>query len=276
MPIPFTCSCGYSGEEDDALLGKLSACPRCGELQRVGGEQRKGVRADRPQPPAWADRPAPAQAKHDPYAPPASTSPYAPPQAEWSQPGPGRYGDLPPRDLEHEAHVIAIGAWNQIGGALLVAFGLLGGLMFLGGAAASKGQGPALIAVFGAFLFVFVLLGGAMFVVGAGLRSMKNWARWVTGVLIVLQLLSSAVNVIQQPSAILGAGISTAWNVAILWALFCERANALFDASYQQTFLRSPGQPRWTASPFFWLPFVMCLLGCCLAAAAGGMVGAMR
>ncbi|MCA8921063.1 MAG: hypothetical protein KDD82_04595 [Planctomycetes bacterium] len=272
MGVPFHCACGYSGEEDEALLGKLSACPRCGELQRVGGEQRTGVRAERPEPkaptpPAWADRAAPK----NPYAPPTA-SPYAPPRSEW---GAAEVGDGPPRDLDHEAHVVAIGAWQQIGGALLVAFGLLaGGMAVLGGASMGRRAGPA-FAVAGVMLVFLVGVGGVMFVIGHGLRTLKNWSRWVCGALIGLQLLAQGVNVVQNPQAILGAGISSVWNVAILWALFCERANHLFAPEYQDALRYTPGSPRWTSSPFFWLPFVFCLLGCCLGGLAGGFAGAM-
>lgn len=261
MGIPFQCACGYVGHLDAAQAGTLAPCPRCGELQRVGGAQHRGARAERPTPPAWADKPAPPPRTENPYAPPGAASPYAPPQSAWSEPEDQGFRG-PRRDLDHEAHVVAIGAWQQIAGVLLVCFGLFaGGMAVLGSA---RRSGSSEFAVAGVLLLFLCGIGVVMFLVGGGLRTMKNWARWVCGVLIGLQLLSYVVNVLLEPTAILGVSIGGAYNVALLWALFCERANVLFSPDYQSTLRRVPGSPRWVASPFFWLPFVFCLLGCCL------------
>ena len=261
MGIPFQCACGYVGEHDAAQAGKLAPCPRCGELQRVGGAQQQGVRAERPTPPAWADKPAPPPRAENPYAPPGAASPYAPPQSAWSEPE-GQDFRGPRRDLDHEAHVVAIGAWQQIAGVLLVCFGLFAGGMAV--LTTAKRSGGSEFALAGVLLLFMCAIGVVMFLVGGGLRTMKNWARWVCGVLIGLQLLSQVVNVLFDPTAILGVFIGGAYNVALLWALFCQRANVLFSPDYQHTLRRVPGSPRWVASPFFWLPFVFCLLGCCL------------
>lgn len=260
MKIPFDCPCGYDGEEDEALRGKLTPCPRCGQLQVVGGAQRKGVRRERPPEPAFERRSAYEDPDPDenPYAPPSSDRHQRPVQEEWVRP---QYDDsaIPVRDPEHEAHIRAIAVWQFISAGLLV----VGAFLVAGLMATGIGLSPPLLVALG------LALAALCYGLGRALWDLKGWSRWVYGALTGLGLVSNVIGAIHDPSTLLSGGVSSGWSLAILWALFCNRADPLFRPEYQEALRMRAAHVEWARSPFFWGPFAFC----CLAGVAGFFFG---
>lgn len=185
---------------------------------------------------------------------PKSSDPYAPPKAAVDAPRRIDRGAAN-RDLAAEGHIQAMAVWYRIQ-AVLVGIAVLA-MIVLGGVQTL----PIALIVGGVGAFCYFL--------GSSLMAYKGWARIVVGLFTCLGLLGCVAGVVAEPNfaGLLSNGISGAWNVAILWALFGERGARVFAPGYRI----DRQQVRWWVSPFFWLPFLMLGLAFALLFVAGAM-----
>lgn len=256
MPIPFTCACGHTAALDDDLGGKLAPCPRCGELQRVGGAPRRGVRAERrEEAPYLAPEGRAPAGDANPYSPPRSgPRPRAPEPEPTHQEWPQARPRFVERNVVHEEHVIGTGMCFMVMAALTAALGVLVAIN-LTNAAPPPGL-PPLATNYRFVLGIYFGMALVLVSLGYGLTRLQPWARWATVGLLSLQVLAVLAGLLD------GAGslelytcvTTTAYNGAVLWALCTPVAAPLFRASYREQLVHAVGGCDWKVSPFFWGP----------------------
>jgi len=202
----------------------------------------------------------------------AAHDPYAPPQADVDEQtyrrGP-RGGREAKRDLQAEAHIVAIGIWQRISGVLMIALGGIFGIAMMAGAFAGPGRnkGGMIIAVllFGA---IFIGISVLYYMIGVSLMKYANWARIAMVVLFVLGVLRVVVTI-----DVCGAITTIGYGGAQLWALYGERGGRVFSPGYQRATRNDRRPVPWAQSPFFWLPFVLIALSVVLVVFAVVMGG---
>lgn len=150
------------------------------------------------------------------------------------------------RDVDAEAHVVAMAVWQRITCMLGVIFSAwtFMSLTSLAGAPASLA-----VAAIALPLGVSVCYGA----LGFFLARYHHAARLITIVLSIVAILGT---VLTGPSLL--SVIPIGYNAAMIVVLLGERSAALCTTEYRQRVERTPGvSVPWAASPFFYLPIVM-------------------
>ncbi|MBL4847624.1 MAG: hypothetical protein JKY65_19065 [Planctomycetes bacterium] len=274
--IRLECSCGKKARVPARYAGRRVRCSQCKDQLRVpgSGSSVKPSAAQRaPAPAARVASPRRLAPTRRPQAQPRQTGwegnepltlkpldPYAPPRAriEPTRPSRKKRQSLVNRDLAAERHIQAIGVWQRISAVLaLVGCGLFL-LLGVGGALAGGGQAVVSGGIGLVGFLICAVIGAFYWCLGRGLMAYKGWPRVVIGVFTVLGLLGSVAGAFLEPTlgGLISNGISAAWEMAILWALYGPRASRVFQPEYRLDNLRV----EWWVSPFFWLPWVLMVL----------------
>ncbi len=173
------------------------------------------------------------------------------PSAQWERPAP------PPvtigRDFVHEGHLRAIAFWQVVGGGLL----LLLAMVVFGLAAGQPGGRLAALSLGG--------IGGVLLLLGYGIWNFNPIARWFLVAYYALTFFWTVAVATSLPGTV-APGFIVPWlyDAAIVWALLGGSASAIFSADYRRVVQASPGSIPFTGSPFFYAPFVMVGLNCCM------------
>lgn len=258
-----------SGQRDRPASGQRGR-PPSGQRERPA---RGGDRGGTPDYGVPARRRSASSGTHDPYAPPTADV-----DENTYRRGPQKGSRERPRDLEAEAHIMAIGIWQRIKGVLYIALACLGvigaGLGAIGGA---RGGVPAGLMIGMAFGAVIVFgISGFIYYTGVAMMKYDAWSRIAFAVLFVLGLGMSALGLLAgDVSQICWGGVGVVYGGAQLWALFSQRANRVFSPGYVQSTRHDRRPVPWAKSPFFWIPcigialiFGLCLLGAVMAMVA--------
>ncbi|MBL4844552.1 MAG: hypothetical protein JKY65_03420 [Planctomycetes bacterium] len=242
--IRLECTCGKIASVPGHYAGRRVRCSQCGLELRVSGSSSSAERVSRTGP-RVRSRIRSSQLKSPTRNRPSTTlDPYAPPRARVESKPRRKRSRGANRDLQAEAHIRAIGVWQRISAVLLfVAAGL--------GLLAGGFQGAIMV-------FLFVGFGAFYWWLGSSLMNYRGWARIVIGIFTLLGVLGALAGLASELNlfSMVINGLSAAWQLATLWALFGARASQVFESGY-----RLDSRPvQWWVSPFFYLPILLTVL----------------
>jgi hypothetical protein len=178
-----------------------------------------------------------------------------------SDPAPFRAATPPTvrRDLEAEAHLVALAIWQRISCLACVVFAF-GTFMAL----ATTGSAPAALVLAAlAIPLAFAVVCGLL---GFYLMKYDNVARVITAAMSGLGILWTVGG---DPS--LASVIPLGYHAAAMIVLLGSRSAALCTNEYQQRVACTPEQAvPWARSPFFYVPVLLIVLALAFAVAAPG------
>ena len=281
MPIQIRCSCGKGLSVPDSLAGKKVKCPACGNPVAIpvplpGSAPPYNVTVAEKKPESL-DPPS-DESEQDPVGDPPVTrkSPAARASARVRTVGMKNARDRETgaahragqtrirqgstedrkRDRWMEAHLRALSIWDRVLGVLCI----IGTVWMVGDGVGLSIDSFSRHLPFVIQVVMFGSSGILLYLIGHFLARYRNVARIGAGIVMALRMLGILAGLVELNSLsdLISILISTAWTVAVLWALFNKRAVRICTENYRLLVSRTPRVvPPTFKSPFFWVPLIL-------------------